>query len=246
MTKKLTTTDRVRKALPRSVPQWWSWVLAGTGLMLLGVMEIAAARMALATSANEMDAILKIAFSLAFGLASYGGGIVVAAKLADERKYVRKGATWAFVLTAICFAVASFNYASYVAFQRAAKEAVETRASVAYQMAMKDLPDLALYTRSGLSGLDLDAANSNLAEAQALLARGENPRSIVWKPVEELKAGEVRPVGNDLMVAFLGHFTVLGLGSFFRVGRTPAKAAAKSKRKARPASVSKPKLVASN
>ena len=69
-------TQSIQRALPRSSAQCWSLALALTGFGLLCTMEYAAATYALATSATQGDAILKVAFSLAFGIAAFGGGIV--------------------------------------------------------------------------------------------------------------------------------------------------------------------------
>ena len=201
MTQKLNTLDRLVRAAPRSGAGWAALALGFTGFGLMAVMETAGANLALRTSASPLDATHKIAFSLAFGFAFFFGAIVVAAKSADDRKYVRKGLAFARLVTVACFCVSSVNFASYVAFSRAEKAATETKASEQYKAIKADYADTRAFARDAAGDLTrAGAAQTALEEADKILAAAESPRAVVWFIArEDLKAGEVSVGFSDLL-----------------------------------------------
>jgi hypothetical protein len=216
--------------------------LALTGFSLLCTMEYAAATYALATSATQGDAILKVAFSLAFGIAAFGGGIVSTAMASDDRKGVHKRRWGARLVTAVCFCVAAVNFASYVAFARGEKVAAETRHSAQYEAIKADYAETRAYARAAAGDLmEAGSAQEALDNADKVLAAGESPRAVVWFVArEDLRAGEVAVTFPDLLLAFLSGAVVIGLGSAYRMP-PPARQRRKAKAKAKSVA-SKPKL----
>lgn len=231
---------------PRSSAQWWSLGLALAGFALLITMASAEARYALLTSANEIDARLKIAFSVVFSIAAFGGGIVATAKSSDERKGVKKTAGVAWFVTAICFAVSATNYASSVAFSRAEKAAQETRKSPVYAAAIADRPGAIAYAREAASDFTIAGrASEELDAINATIAAGEAPRAVVWGVArDDRRAGEVVVEWYDMIVALVSGAVVIGLGAAYRMP-PPAYGQRRRKAKKKPAA-RKPRLVVSN
>lgn len=235
----------IARALPRSSAQWWSLALALTGFGLLCTMEYAAATYAIATSATQGDAILKVAFSLAFGIAAFGGGIVSSAMHDDPRAGVHKRRWGARLVTAVCFCVAAVNFASYVAFARAEKSAAETRQSAQYLAVKADYAETRAYARAVAGDLtEAGGAQAALEEADKVLAAGESPRAVVWFIArEDLRAGEVAVTFPDLLLAFLSGAVVIGLGAAYRMPGPPSRQRRRTKAK-RTTAPAKAKLVA--
>jgi hypothetical protein len=206
----------------------WSQVFPALGLLTLaGLTTMEGVYVFSTASQHHMiwgipsDGLGKLVLGLAVSLIAFGGAAVVGAKLADDRKYVRKGAMLAIIMTFGAYLFSAANLSGYFAWTRQAAEVAALTGTTRYAAAVSDAKFF-----------------SELRAAGRPLSQDQFDRS---KEVDQIMKDATPPATADRQVGdwikgLLAHALVLGMASAFSLPKQQRKATkAKTKKRAKPA-----------